>query len=117
MKRGFEISKTLYLYSNISSCHVHFYYIGNVCIESLYSDVCEMKVCLSCRNGLSPSAHSPGGRGGAAEHRTGEVTCPHAPPLLPRAVPDPGTAPPGGCCCSGPSPSGSLSLPLLSRLL
>lgn len=38
-KRGFKISKTLYLYSDIYSCHVHFYYIGDVCIESLYSDV------------------------------------------------------------------------------
>lgn len=38
-KRGFKISKTLYLYSDVYSCHVHFYYIGNVCIESLYSNV------------------------------------------------------------------------------
>lgn len=38
-KRGFKISKTLYLYSDIYSCRVHFYYIGNVCIESLYSNV------------------------------------------------------------------------------
>lgn len=29
----------LYLYSDVYSCHVHFYYIGNVCIESLYSNV------------------------------------------------------------------------------
>lgn len=60
MKRGLKISKTLYLYSSIASCHVHFYYIGNVCIESLYSDVRKMKVCISCRNGLSPPhPHSP----------------------------------------------------------
>lgn len=32
-KRGFKISKTLYLYSDIYSRHVHFYYTGNVCIE------------------------------------------------------------------------------------
>lgn len=38
-KSGFKISKTLYLYSDVYSCHVHFYYIGNVCIESLYSNV------------------------------------------------------------------------------
>lgn len=44
-KRGFKISKTLYLYSDIYSCRVHFYYIGNVCIE-VCIQMFVMKVCI-----------------------------------------------------------------------
>lgn len=69
MRRGFKISETLYLYSDISSYHVHFYYIGNVCIGSLYPDVRKMNVCKSCRSGPPPSSRSSCGG-----QRVGQVT-------------------------------------------